>query len=73
LSIPALTPIDPGYTLEKDNPHLLVKDIKSELLIAHDREDRTAPYEDSEEVSKKCSNVTLYTTGGLGHQRILAD
>jgi len=62
-----------GYTLEEDNPHLLVKDIKSELLIVHDREDRTAPYEDSEEVAKKCSNVTLHTTEGLGHRRILAD
>ena len=62
-----------GYTLEKDNPHLLVKDIKSELLIVHDRDDRTAPYEDSEEVSEKCTNVTLHTTEGLGHRRILAD
>ena len=62
-----------GYTLEKDNPHLLVKDIKSELLIVHDRDDRTAPYEDSEEVYNKCSNVTLHTTEGLGHRRILTD
>ena len=62
-----------GYTLEKDNPHLLVKDIKSELLLVHDRDDRTAPYEDSKEVYNKCSNVTLHTTEGLGHRRILTD
>jgi len=62
-----------GYNLDTDNPHLLVKGIKSELLIVHDRQDRTIPYEDSEEVSKKCSNVILHTTDGLGHKRILAD
>ena len=62
-----------GYNLNRDNPHLLVKDIKSRLLIVHDREDRTVPYEDSEEVSKKYSNVTLHATEGLGHKRILAD
>ncbi len=62
-----------GYNLEEDNPHLLVKGLKSELLIVHDREDRTVPYEDSEEVSKKCSNVTLHTTEGLGHKRVLTD
>lgn len=62
-----------GYSLDKDNPHLLVKDITSRFLIVHDREDRTAPYKDSNEVSKKHSNVTLYTTEGLGHKKILAD
>lgn len=62
-----------GYYLNRDNPHLLVKDIKSKLLIVHDREDRTVPYEDSKEVSNKCSNVTLHTTEGLGHKRVLGD
>ena len=62
-----------GYSLDNDNPHLLVKDITSKFLIVHDREDRTAPYEVSKEVSKQHSNVTLYTTEGLGHKKILAD
>lgn len=62
-----------GYSLDRDNPHLLMKDITSKFLIMHDREDRTAPYKASEEVSKKHSNVTLYTTEGLGHKKILAD
>lgn len=62
-----------GYYLSRDNPHLLVKELNSKLLIVHDREDRTVPYEDSKEVSNKCTNATLHTTEGLGHKRVLAD
>ncbi len=62
-----------GYDLVRDNPQTTISDIPSDFLIIHDREDLTVPYEVSKEVSEKSSNVTLYTTEGLGHKRILTD
>jgi pimeloyl-ACP methyl ester carboxylesterase len=62
-----------GYNMHEDNPGNLLKQITSEILIVHDRDDRTIPYVDSEEISDRFQNINLYTTGGLGHKRILTD
>ena len=62
-----------GYDFEKDDPHLVMKNLQSRFLIVHDREDHTIPYEISREVSENAPNVTLHTTEGLGHKLILTD
>jgi len=62
-----------GYHMHRDNPYHIVKDIRSRILIVHDKDDMTIPYVDSKEVSERLENVLLYTTQALGHKRILID
>jgi pimeloyl-ACP methyl ester carboxylesterase len=42
-------------------------------LIVHDREDSEIPYADAERIAGIWPDSTLFTTSGLGHQRILRD
>jgi pimeloyl-ACP methyl ester carboxylesterase len=62
-----------GYNMKRDNPYNLLEGIDSKILIVHDREDPTVPYVDSQAVSNRLENVSLHTTEGLGHKRILTD
>jgi pimeloyl-ACP methyl ester carboxylesterase len=62
-----------GYSLEKDNPIQLLPNLERQVLIVHDRSDRTTPYLESRRVAEHSGNVLLHTTEGLGHKRILAD
>ncbi len=62
-----------GYSLLRDSPHLLARQITSRVLIVHDRDDRTTPHGDSKQLSENLSNIVLHTTTGLGHKRILCD
>lgn len=62
-----------GYDMQGDNPYNLLEGIDSKTLIVHDRDDPIAPYVDSQAVSNRHENVSLYTTERLGHQRILTD
>jgi hypothetical protein len=59
--------------MRRDNPANLFKEINSEILIVHDIHDPTIPYIDSKELSNEFQNVSLHTTEGLGHKRILTD
>ena len=62
-----------GYSLEKDNPIRLLPTLKTPVFIVHDRADETTPYLESRRAAEQCPNVSLHTTEGLGHKRILAD
>ena len=62
-----------GYDLNQDNPDKLIHQIRSSLLIVHDRDDNTIPFNDSLSLSATSPNVILHATRGLGHKRILAD
>jgi pimeloyl-ACP methyl ester carboxylesterase len=59
--------------MQRDNPANLFKEINSEILIVHDTHDPTIPYTDSKELSNEFQNISLHTTEGLGHKRILTD
>jgi pimeloyl-ACP methyl ester carboxylesterase len=62
-----------GYDMRRDNPANLFKEINSEILLVHDIHDPTIPYSDSKELSNEFQNISLHTTEGLGHKRILTD
>ena len=46
---------------------------RPELLVIHDREDRSARYESAVQLVDSWAGARLTTTDGLGHQRILRD
>jgi esterase/lipase len=62
-----------GYNLFKDNPTELIKSIKNDILIIHDKNDKAAPIADSEHVAELYEAISLHSTVGLGHKRILID
>lgn len=62
-----------GYHLDQDNPHRLLKALSAPLLIAHDVRDRTVPYRDSAHQAQALKQIGLWSTEGLGHNRILHD
>ena len=62
-----------GYDMRRDNPANLFNEINSKILIVHDKHDPTIPYADSRELSNEFHNISLHTTEGLGHKRILTD
>jgi pimeloyl-ACP methyl ester carboxylesterase len=62
-----------GYSLQRDDPHLRLNDLRSPVLVIHDQDDPVIPHRDSRTVSHGFGHVTLHTTHGLGHKRILTD
>lgn len=62
-----------GYNMDHDNPSNLLSEIQSRILIVHDKNDPTIPYVDSKELSDEFQNITLHTTKGLGHKKIIAE
>lgn len=62
-----------GYSLERDDPHRRLGDLRSPVLVVHDRDDPVIPHVDSEALCGRFGQVTLKTTSGLGHRRIMAD
>jgi pimeloyl-ACP methyl ester carboxylesterase len=62
-----------GYHMHRDNPSNLLGEIKSKILIVHDKNDPTIPYGDSKEISERFAHIELHTTEGLGHKKVLAD
>ena len=63
--------IEFGYSLEQEEPDLLIKDIKPEVLIIHDNNDNRIPITESKMFVEKFDKLSLFTTNGLGHKRIL--
>ena len=59
--------------MQRDNPINLLRKINSRILIVHDKDDPTIPYDDSKAISKRFANVELHTTERLGHKKVLAD
>ncbi len=62
-----------GYDLERDDPHRRLGELRSPVLVVHDRNDPVIAYADSEALCKGPGRVSLETTCGLGHRRIMAD
>jgi len=62
-----------GYSLQRDDPHLHLKDLRSSVLLIHDHDDPVIAHRDSRIASRGFGHVTLHTTHGLGHKRILTD
>jgi pimeloyl-ACP methyl ester carboxylesterase len=62
-----------GYSLQRDDPHLRLKDLRSSVLVIHDHDDPIIPHRDSRTVCHGFGHVTLHTTHGLGHKGILND
>ena len=62
-----------GYNMQRDNPINLLRKINSKVLIVHDKNDPTIPYDDSKEISERFPNIELHTTERLGHKKVLAD
>ena len=60
-----------GYDLRRDSPHLLARQVATRVLIVHDREDRVAPFRESEQMAADRANFVLHPTAGLGHERLL--
>jgi pimeloyl-ACP methyl ester carboxylesterase len=62
-----------GYNLFSDNPIQLIKNIKNNIMIFHDKSDKAVPYEDTHHAAELSDNIILHTSVGLGHNRILND
>jgi pimeloyl-ACP methyl ester carboxylesterase len=62
-----------GYNMQRDNPINLLRKIDSKILIVHDKNDPTIPYDDSREISERFPNIELHTTERLGHKKILTE
>lgn len=62
-----------GYSLERDDPHRRLGDLRSPVLVVHDRHDPVIAHGDSAALCGRFGQVTLKTTSGLGHRRIMAD
>lgn len=62
-----------GYSLERDDPHRRLGDLRAPVLVVHDRDDPVIAHMDSESLCGRLGQVTLKTTSGLGHRRIMAD
>jgi len=62
-----------GYSLERDDPHRLLGDLRSPALVVHDLDDPVIAHGDSEALCGRFAQVTLKTTSGLGHRRIMSD
>ena len=62
-----------GYSLERDDPHRRLGDLRAPVLVVHDREDPVVPHEESEAVCGRFGHVSLRSTSGLGHRRIMSD
>jgi pimeloyl-ACP methyl ester carboxylesterase len=62
-----------GYRLVRDNPHRLLKDLGSQVLVIHDQDDRIIAHQDSLTLCQRFSHLTLYTTHGLGHRGVMTD
>lgn len=57
--------------LETQNPIDLVYTIKNEMLVIHDKNDKTTPIGPSIQVASDLDNVELLETAGLGHSHLL--
>jgi pimeloyl-ACP methyl ester carboxylesterase len=62
-----------GHEFVKENPIDLIKKIKSEILIVHDKNDKAISSQDSKNIRENADNLLLHETKGLGHIRILRD
>lgn len=57
--------------LETQNPIDLISELNNDVLIIHDKGDKTTPIGPAIRIAKELENVTLIETEGLGHSLLL--
>lgn len=57
--------------LETQNPIDLIKQLTNDILIIHDKKDKTTPIGPSAQIAKELENIELLETEGFGHNRLL--
>jgi pimeloyl-ACP methyl ester carboxylesterase len=62
-----------GYSLDRDDPHRHLGDLRGSTLVVHDRDDSVIAYHDSQALCGRLERVTLMSTSGLGHRKIMTD
>lgn len=62
-----------GYRMEKDNPWELALKAENDFLLIHDEKDPTISLKHTRRLAEANSALTLETTQGLGHNRIISD
>ena len=62
-----------GYSLTRDDPHRRLGDLRSPVLVVHDRHDPVIAHVESEALCGGFGQLTLKITSGLGHRRIMTD
>jgi len=62
-----------GYSIDQDNPYILLQHLDSEVMIAHDQGDKMVPFIDASNIASQHSNISLHATRGLGHKHIIKD
>lgn len=48
-----------------------VEKLSQNILLIHDEDDQIIPYSDAKRVAEQCSRVSLHTTNGLGHYKLV--
>ena len=62
-----------GYSIERDNPFILMEQMDTRVMIAHDRDDALIPFADARILADRHSHILLHATHGLGHKNIIKD
>jgi predicted alpha/beta hydrolase family esterase len=62
-----------GYSIFSDNPSQLIKTVKNNVVIFHDKNDRAVPFSHTNYLAERLDNITVISSSGLGHRRILND
>lgn len=62
-----------GYSIFSDNPAQLIKTVKNKIIIFHDKNDRAVPFSHTNHLAERLDNITVHSSNGLGHRRILND
>lgn len=62
-----------GVTMSELDPRRAAADLRTPLLVIHDRSDREAPFAGGEALARAWPGARLLATEGLGHTRILWD
>ena len=57
--------------LDTQNPIDLILEIKNDILIIHDSEDKTTPISPAKAIAHQLENIEILETEGLGHSRLL--
>lgn len=62
-----------GYRFSQDDPWRHLYRLSRPVFMVHDEGDRVVDFSDSMELAQDTPGVSLHTTSGLGHRRVLFD
>lgn len=60
-------------SMESYSSYIAAKNIKTPILLIHDKDDDDVPYTASENIHKNLENSSIFLTKKLGHRKILGD